>query len=149
MANWGSKLSRRYTLRIIGAGGVSAGLLPIVGCGGEDSGGGGGGDEPEDATGCNAPIDEQSQQMRRTLQYVDESQVEGRECSNCAQYVADQYGDCGGCNVMSGPVQPGGHCLSWAAVAEAPAGGGDEAPAEDEPPAEEAPAADEGETTEG
>ncbi|MEM6954046.1 MAG: high-potential iron-sulfur protein [Myxococcota bacterium] len=74
--------------------------------------------------------------MRRTLQYVEQTANQEQKCSNCAQFVADQYGDCGGCNVMTGPVQPNGYCLSWAALEAAPA---EEAPAE---PAGEAPAAE-------
>ena len=66
--------------------------------------------------------------MRRICWSKEESWVvvpfEGGErrrslnCANCAQYVEGQYGDCGGCNLFSGPVQPQGHCLSWAAQAE-------------------------------
>lgn len=115
-----NKVGRRHSLRVLGAGGLSAvGLLSLAGCGGdeEESSGGGGGE------GCDAPIDAQSQQLRTTLQYVDESPQSDKFCRNCAQYVADQHGACGGCNVFTGPVQPGGYCLSWAAIQE-------EAPAE-------------------
>ena len=119
-------------------GGMALGILG-AGCGGEESGGGGGG-----GPSCSSPIDAQSQNLRRTLQYVDQTRNEEQKCSNCAQWVADQYGTCGGCNVMTGPVQPNGYCLSWAA-AEPPAA--EEAPAEPaaEEPAGEAPAAEEAE----
>jgi hypothetical protein len=149
MANSDSSVTRRVTLQIIGVGGLSAtGLLPLAGCGGEEEGGGGGEVEGEAAgQGCDAPIDAQSQQMRTNLQYVEQTQQEGKMCSNCAQYVADEYGDCGGCNVFDGPVQPNGHCLSWAAqAAEAPA---EEPAAPAEEPAGEAPAEEPAATEEG
>ncbi|HJL15022.1 MAG TPA: high-potential iron-sulfur protein [Sandaracinaceae bacterium LLY-WYZ-13_1] len=145
MGNGYDKVTRRRALRVIGVGGLSAGLVSFTGCGGEEEAGGASGEEQAAGTGCDAPIDAQSQQLRSNLQYRDESQVEGRRCSNCAQYLPDEYGRCGGCNVFSGPVQPGGHCLSWAAQEEAqPAA--DEAPAET---TEEAPAEEPAEATEG
>jgi hypothetical protein len=110
-----SKLGRRATLRVLAASGLAAtGLLSLAGCGGEEGGGGSGGGG---ATGCNTPVDAQSQQLRTTLQYRAVSQEQGKNCSNCAQYTAGTFGDCGGCNVFTGPVQPNGHCLSWAAMA--------------------------------
>lgn len=117
-------MSRRRSLRVLGAGGLSLGLLGVAGCGGEEEGGGGSGGG-SGGEGCATPVDAQSTQMRSTLQYVEQSQVEGKNCENCAQYVADQYGECGGCNVITGPVRPQGYCLSWAAMGEeeAPAAG--------------------------
>lgn len=139
MAKKTSKITRRHSLRIIGAGSAALGLLGLTACGGEEeaaAGGGGGG-----ATGCATPLDAQSTQLRQTLQYVEQSANAEQNCANCAQFVADQYGDCGGCGVMTGPVQPQGHCLSWAAMAaEEPA-----TPAAEEPaPAEEAAETEEG-----
>jgi len=116
MGSW-KKMSRRRSLRVIGAGGLSLGLLGVAGCGGEEEGGGGSGGGGG-GEGCATPVDAQSTQMRSTLQYVEQSQVEGKNCENCAQYVADQYGECGGCNVITGPVRPQGYCLSWAALGE-------------------------------
>ncbi|MGF1466622.1 MAG: high-potential iron-sulfur protein [Sandaracinaceae bacterium] len=115
-------VGRRHTLRILGAGGLTAsGLVYLAGCGGGDEGGGGGGGESAAGQGCDAPIEAASQTMRNNLQYRPESPEEGKQCNNCAQYVEGQYGECGGCNLFQGPVQPGGHCLSWAALEE---GGG-------------------------
>ncbi len=152
MADQNSKtVGRRITLQVLGVGGLSAtglsatglsatGLLGLAGCGnsGDESGGGSG--AAGGAAGCDAPIDAQSRQLRTTLQYREVSQEEGKNCENCAQYIADAHGDCGGCRLFSGPVQPGGHCQSWAPLAaNEPAPAEDEAPAEaEEAPAEEA-----------
>ncbi len=57
----------------------------------------------------------QSEQMRQSLSYVDVSTVEGKHCENCALYVAAEAGaSCGGCNLIKGPIAPGGYCTSWA-----------------------------------
>ena len=66
--------------------------------------------------GCGGAIDDKSKNLRSTLQYVEKSTTEGKNCSNCLQYKAPAAGKkCGGCNLFSGPVQPNGYCLSWAA----------------------------------
>lgn len=65
---------------------------------------------------CDAAIDDTSKKLRSTLQYVEKSVVEGKNCSNCLQYIAPTAGKkCGGCKLFTGPVQPQGYCLSWAA----------------------------------
>jgi hypothetical protein len=150
MANDETTVGRRVTLQILGVGGISAAL---VGCGGgggggDDHGGGGAAEEPTAAAGpsCDSEIDAQSRTLRQTLNYVENSEVEGSNCANCVQYQEGAYGDCGGCAVFTGPVAANGHCSSWAAAqAEEPA---EEAPAEAEEPAPEGEAA-EGEAAEG
>ncbi|GAB5545457.1 MAG: high-potential iron-sulfur protein [Sandaracinaceae bacterium] len=110
-----NKVGRRHSLRVLGVGGLSAvGLLSLVGCGGEEEGGGG---------ECTGEVDAQSQQLRQTLQYVEQSTQDGKWCHNCVQYTAGTHGACGSCTVFTGPVQPDGYCLSWAAMPEAPAEG--------------------------
>lgn len=60
-------------------------------------------------------IDAQSAQMRKTLQYVEQSKQEGKQCNNCMQWIeAEKEGGCGGCKLFSGPVNPKGYCLSYA-----------------------------------
>ena len=61
-----------------------------------------------------APIDEASKGLRRALQYKEKSAEAGKNCLGCAQYNAGTYGDCGGCKLFTGAVNPGGHCLSYA-----------------------------------
>jgi hypothetical protein len=106
---WVAKISRRRSLRVLGTGGLAVGLLAVTGCGGEE--------EPSGPS-CSTAPDQQSQQMRSTLRYVEQSTTEGKTCSNCAQYKEGEYGDCGGCNLFTGPVRPGGYCLSWAEQGE-------------------------------
>ncbi len=54
---------------------------------------------------------------RTTLHYVDQSQVEGKDCKNCALYVAPAEGaQCGSCQTLKGPVHPEGYCDIWAAL---------------------------------
>jgi hypothetical protein len=53
--------------------------------------------------------------MRQTLQYVEESPDPEKLCSNCQLYVAPEEGAaCGGCQIIKGPIAPGGYCTSWA-----------------------------------
>ncbi|GIV57972.1 MAG: high-potential iron-sulfur protein [Rhodothermaceae bacterium] len=121
-------LNRRdFLLRLsaLGAFSIGSGTL-LAACGG-------GGEQPQAASeapaeapatasaGCNdlSGLSEtdraQSQQMRQSLQYVDESPVEGKMCSNCALWVAPEEGAaCGGCTLIKGPISPNGYCTSWA-----------------------------------
>lgn len=64
-----------------------------------------------DTTGL-APMDVQ---MRTSLGYVDRSPQPAKTCDNCLQYKAAGENQCGGCNVLKGPVHPKGYCNSWAA----------------------------------
>lgn len=67
-----------------------------------------------------APIDAQSAQMRKALQYVSESKTAGKRCDNCVQWEADKFkGECGGCKLFTGAVTPEGHCISWGPITPA------------------------------
>ena len=56
----------------------------------------------------------QSQQLRQSLGYVDQSVEASKNCSNCALFVAAEAGAaCGGCNLIKGPISPSGYCNSW------------------------------------
>lgn len=61
-------------------------------------------------------IDKGSAQMRKALQYVDETKKKGQMCSGCLQWKAPEAKDkhCGGCKLFTGPVSPNGYCLSFA-----------------------------------
>ena len=53
--------------------------------------------------------------MHTTLQYTDVSPEEGKDCSNCALYVAPTLGaGCDTCQTVKGPIHPKGHCTIWA-----------------------------------
>ena len=55
-------------------------------------------------------------QMRETLAYVEESTVPEKNCENCQLFIVAEAGAaCGGCQIIKGPIAPGGYCNSWAA----------------------------------
>lgn len=108
-------LHRRHLFVLSGA---ALATLGLAACGQDDKSGGadtGKTAQPTKGKGCDAPVDAKSKQMRKTLQYVEKSPKAEKNCANCVQYIADKYGDCGGCKLFAGPVQPKGYCASWAA----------------------------------
>jgi len=118
----GSKLvGRRTTLQLLGVSGLAATGLLLGACK-KDEGGGAAGTGSAAATGggCAAPLDEQSKTMRKTLQYKDKSENPAKACKGCAQYNVKAFGDCGGCKLFTGPIQPEGTCLSFAPLAATP-----------------------------
>jgi High potential iron-sulfur protein len=69
------------------------------------------------ASGCmdTSGLTEQEVGMRGSLQYVDVSPQEGKDCANCSLYLAAAEGAaCGGCNLLKGPIAAEGFCISWA-----------------------------------
>ncbi len=55
------------------------------------------------------------QEIRKTLEYVDHSQLAAQTCNKCQQWVEPPSADqCGTCKVMKGPVHPEGHCKVFA-----------------------------------
>lgn len=67
-------------------------------------------------------LDEAAVGLRRALQYKEKFAVPEKKCSLCAQFEAGKYGECGGCKVLPGAVNPDGVCLSFApTAAKAPA----------------------------
>lgn len=69
---------------------------------------------PPTVYSCGEPVDRTSVRLRTILQYVEESPHGGKNCRVCLQYVRRSGQPCGNCRLFSGPVQPGGYCLSWA-----------------------------------
>jgi High potential iron-sulfur protein len=103
-----TRFGRRRALQILGAGlGAVGGVLALNG------------PEARAQAGLNCknkvPMDPAAVQMRRTLQYTEKSITPGKKCSNCAQFEAAKYKECGGCKLFAGAVNPEGNCLSWAA----------------------------------
>ena len=113
-------LGRRRTLQVLGLGlGAATGLFALGGC--KDKGGAPGGDMKPGAGGggggandCSSTVDDASKAQRKTLQYKKVATVPEKRCSVCAQYTEKTFGDCGGCKLFTGPVQPEGGCLSFA-----------------------------------
>lgn len=114
------RLDRRAALKLFGVGVTSVGgILAFAGCT----------KAPEEAAPAAAPkpaagglcqfkvpVDEAARTMRRTVQYKEKSDQPGKMCSNCSQFIAGKYGDCGGCKLFDGGVSPGGVCLSYAPI---------------------------------
>ena len=124
----GSKLiGRRRTLQLLGVGLATGGsLLAVGGCKDDSKGGGAtsGGEAPgTSAKDCRSSVDDASKQLRRTLQYKAEAVDAAKKCKVCVQFQKGAYGDCGGCKLFTGPVNPEGGCLSFAPI------GSDAAPA--------------------
>lgn len=60
-------------------------------------------------------VDDASRTMRQNMQYLAKSDKPGKQCSSCAQYVANTAGGpCGTCKLFTGPVNPAGICLAYA-----------------------------------
>lgn len=107
---------RRRALIMIGGGVAAAGLF--IACkkdeGGSSGATGTGSAAATGAGGCDTPPDETSKGIRKTLQYKKEATDAAKQCKDCAQYTAGAFGECGGCKLFTGPVKPGGGCLSFA-----------------------------------
>jgi len=51
---------------------------------------------------------------RQAVNYVDESPHVDKECANCRFFKQSSAGaTCGGCEVVKGPIAPGGFCNAW------------------------------------
>ena len=132
--NDGAKLMvRRRALQVLGVGLTTAsGLLVLQGCNKGGGGGGGGGGGATGSCQDKGEPDENALTLRKTLQYKEKSEIPDKKCNICAQYEPGKYGDCGGCKLFAGGVNPEGSCLSFApkqAAGAAPAPGAPAAPA--------------------
>ena len=88
--------------------------VAVAACGNKSSEGASSGATGAGAKDCNTQPDEAAKATRKQLQYKKESVDPNKRCELCAQFQAGQYGDCGGCKLFGGPVQPKGGCLSFA-----------------------------------
>jgi hypothetical protein len=53
--------------------------------------------------------------IRTSLQYIDNSNQPGKQCSGCQQFIPTTPTTCGNCKVLKGPINPGGYCKSFVA----------------------------------
>lgn len=116
-----NSIGRRRALQVIGVGLGAAGGLFVAGCNKSDSGttsGGTGGSAPAPAAGGSCQdkiqVDDAAATLRKTLQYKEKTDNPEKKCSICAQFEAGKYGNCGGCKLFAGAVNPEGACLSFA-----------------------------------
>ena len=54
--------------------------------------------------------------MRNSLQYVDNSPYPEKLCKNCEFWQPEGAAECGGCQLIKGPIHPMGYCTSWVAM---------------------------------
>jgi hypothetical protein len=71
---------------------------------------------PADPCGDTTGLSESDLNMRRNLQYVHETPNPEQRCDNCQLWIAPENGECGGCSLFRGPVNPNGWCNSWVAM---------------------------------
>lgn len=56
-------------------------------------------------------------QTRKSLQYVDDSPHAEKRCNNCKFFEPPAAGkQCGGCQVVPGPIHPQGYSTAWASA---------------------------------
>lgn len=113
--------SRRDFLQKLAALGTAGVITPAVlsacGGGGENGGTAGqNGDVAEADFSCTdtSGLTEQQVQQRQNSEYTDDSPHEDRLCNNCQLYTEPEEGEqCGGCQVIPGPIHPEGWCNLW------------------------------------
>ena len=89
-------LTRRRVLLVVAGGFLAA-------CKGMSSGG-----ECADVSA----LSESDKQLRfQTLEYADRSSDPARTCAGCIQF--EEAGNCGKCQIIRGPISPGGRCKRW------------------------------------
>ncbi len=70
--------------------------------------------------GCNdlSGLTEREISMREQLEYIAQSEDPKQVCKNCRFWQPAQPGDnCGGCQLIKGPIHPNAWCKSWMALA--------------------------------
>lgn len=117
-----ARLSRRaFVGRLAALGALGAVVGPIAACGGESSGG-----TLEvqadvvEAASCNGfdTLTPQQLSVREALGYIDAAPTAAQHCGNC-RFMQPNTANapCVGCQLIPGPISPGGWCRSWAAAA--------------------------------
>lgn len=103
------KVSRRTAVRALG-------LLPLLGvavagtlaaCGKKT--------EPDSCSDVNG-LSDAEKSARSALQYADRSPQANKRCEICALYQpASEASQCGGCQIVKGPIHPKGYCTAFVA----------------------------------
>lgn len=124
MSDQNNQSSRREFLQRLTLLGTAGVVTPMVlsACGGNGEQGGDttAGGEAASASDFSCTdtsgLSEQEIQMRNNAEYVDDSPNADKRCDNCQLYT-EPAGDaqCGGCQVIKGPIHPEGYCNLWVA----------------------------------
>ena len=117
---------RQFFTRAAILGATAYGAMALVGCEPDSEDAGPARAEPEpggaeaktdnETLNCSdsAELSEQKKKTRSSLQYTDDSPKPDQRCDNCNLYKQpEEAGACGGCQVLPGPVAPGGWCSAW------------------------------------
>jgi High potential iron-sulfur protein len=100
-----STVDRRSVLRRVGGGLALLVLAPVAaavqGC------------KKELACTDTAGLTYAETQTRGALRYVDHSTDPAKQCKNCRLFQPAGPESCGHCQVLKGPINPLGGCLSW------------------------------------
>lgn len=124
MRNEQQNTSRRAFIQKLTALGTAGVLTPVVlsACGGGDGAdtagttAEGGGTADFSCTDTSGLTDAQIQQRENT-NYVDDSPNPDQVCGNCQLFTQPEAGaQCGGCQVVPGPIHPQGYCDLWVAA---------------------------------
>lgn len=51
--------------------------------------------------------------LRRSVQYVEVYEDANQICDKCVFFTATGTSGCGDCQIVGGPVNRNGHCISW------------------------------------
>lgn len=104
--NDGKKLGRREAIVRLAVWTGTAAAMPsvLVACSGPS------GPSCSDVSG----LQPAEVQMRTQQAYVENSTQPGRSCSQCNFFQAAAADQCGTCQVIRGPINPGGYCNLWA-----------------------------------
>ena len=98
------QLTRRAVLRLFGAAPVAASLLSA--CGKKD--------QPDSCQDVSA-LSESEKTGRSALQYTDKSPQPDKRCDICNFWQPpSDPSQCGGCQLVKGPIHPKGYCTAYA-----------------------------------
>ena len=115
------QISRKEFIQIIGYGLASVGSFSLlIRCSGKGKGSAQKtnnnknsettSDPCGDLTGLTKPEIE----VRKNFDYVFKTPYPDKRCDNCKLWIAPAPGKvCGGCRIIKGPINPGGHCTAW------------------------------------
>lgn len=113
--------SRRKFIQTLTALGTAGVITPVLSaCGGGNGGESGGTTAGESQAGFSCTdtsgLTDAQIQQRENTNYVDRSPNPDQVCSNCQLYTEPEAGaQCGGCQVVPGPIHPEGYCDLWVA----------------------------------
>ena len=107
------KLSRRHALSLLGG----LPLLSIAGSAAMSAGLAACGKKTEpDSCSDTSALSEPEKMARSALQYTDKSPHADKRCELCSLYQpAGDPGQCGGCQIVKGPIHPKGYCTGFVA----------------------------------